>query len=273
MPGLLIPGIYDALSAKLASQADFPVAFMSGYAVAGTLLGEPDIGLLTQTEVIEQARKICHAATCHLIVDADTGYGNEINVNRTVTELIAIGAKGCFLEDQVWPKRCGHMQGKKVIDADDFVNKIRAAVTAKNDRDFFITARTDAIAALSINDAIARALAAKSAGADACFVEAPRSAEDMKLIAREVPGPLVANMVEGGATPMIPRDELFDMGFTIVIYPISSLFAATKAVKNILHDLQQHGSTVGTEVPGVSFSEFTSIVGLQERIDQSSGDT
>ena len=144
---LAFPGVYDTLSARIAERVGFPMAFVSGYSVAATAIGEPDMGLLTQTEMIDRARRICMSVKIPIIVDADTGYGNPLNVHRTVHELIAAGAAGCFLEDQVWPKKCGHMRGKKVIDRDDYVQKIRAAVDARGDRDFFIVARTDAVAA------------------------------------------------------------------------------------------------------------------------------
>src|SRR6476620_11117050 len=190
---IVFPGVYDTLSAKLAQRAGFPMAFVSGYSVAATALGEPDLGLLTQTEMIDRARRICMSVTIPIIVDADTGYGNPLNVHRTVRELIAAGAAGCFLEDQVWPKKCGHMRGKRVIPIEDYVNKIRAAVDARGDRDFFIVARTDAAAVVGLDEAIARVRAARDAGADASFVEAPTSIEDLREIGRRSPAPNVAN--------------------------------------------------------------------------------
>ena len=173
---LVFPGVYDPLSAKIAEQAGFPMAFVSGYAVSATLLGEPDLGLLTQTEVIERARRICKAVTMPIIVDADTGYGSALNVMRTVNELIDAGAAGCFLEDQEWPKRCGHMPDKRVIGREEYLQKIGAAVDTRGDRDFFIVARTDALAPAGLDEALARVEAARAAGADATFVEAPQLA-------------------------------------------------------------------------------------------------
>ena len=160
---LAFAGIYDTLSAKIAQRAGFPMAFVSGYSVAATLIGEPDLGLLTQTEMVERARQICMSVHIPVIVDADTGYGNPLNVHRTVQELIAAGAAGCFLEDQVWPKKCGHMRGKRVIEREDYVQKIRAAVDARAGRDFFIVARTDALAGLGMDEAVARVTAARAA--------------------------------------------------------------------------------------------------------------
>src|SRR5215469_3238926 len=181
---LAFPGVFDTLSAKLAHRAGFPMAFVSGYSVSATAIGEPDMGLLTQTELIDRARRICLSVPIPVIGDADTGYGNPLNVHRTVTELIAAGAAGCFLEDQVWPKRCGHMRGKRVIDRDDYVQKVRAAVDARGARDFFIVARTDALAAVGLDEAVRRVEGAREAGADASFVEAPASLDDLEAIGR-----------------------------------------------------------------------------------------
>src|SRR3954471_739979 len=173
---IVFPGVYDTLSARIVQRVGFPMSFISGYSVAAAGIGEPDLGLLTQTEIVERARHVCGSVSIPIIVDADTGYGNPLNVIRTVNELIAAGAAGCFLEDQVWPKKCGHMRGKKVIERAEYIDKVRAAVEARGERDFFIVARTDAIAATGnergIDEAIARVVEAREAGADASFVEA-----------------------------------------------------------------------------------------------------
>ena len=174
---LAFPGVYDTLSAKLAEQAGFPMVFISGYSVSATCIGEPHLGLLTQTEIVERARRVCGSVNIPVIVDADTGYGNPLNVRRTVNELIAAGAAGCFLEGQAWPKRCGHMRGKRVIHRDQYIYKIKAAVDARGDRDFFIVARTDAEQVCGLDEAIARVEEARAEGADASFVEAPGSRE------------------------------------------------------------------------------------------------
>src|ERR1051326_6775910 len=205
---IVFPGCYDALSAKIVERVGFPMSFISGYSVAASSIGEPDLGLLTQTEIVDRARRICGAVKIPIIVDADTGYGNPLNVIRTVNELIGAGAAGCFLEDQVWPKKCGHMRGKKVSDREEYIHKIRAAVEARAGRDFFIVARTDALAAVSLDEAIARVTEAREAGADASFVEAPESLAQMVEIGRRAPRPIVANMIEHGRTPVLPRDEL-----------------------------------------------------------------
>jgi methylisocitrate lyase len=171
---IAFPGVYDTLSARIAARVGFPMAFISGYSVAATSIGEPDLGLLTQTEMIDRARRICMSVSIPIIVDADTGYGNPLNVHRTVRELILAGAAGCFLEDQVWPKKCGHMRGKKVVESQEYIDKVRAAVDARAGRDFFIVARTDALAVVGLDSAINRMEAAREAGADASFVEARR---------------------------------------------------------------------------------------------------
>lgn len=262
---LAFPGVFDPLSAKMAQRAGFPMAFVSGYSVAATLLGEPDLGLLTQTEMIERARRICMSTTMPVIVDADTGYGNPLNVYRTVRELIDAGAAGCFLEDQVWPKRCGHMRGKKVIERGEYVQKIRAAVAARDGRDFFIVARTDSLISYGLEEAVRRVSEAREAGADASFIEAPPSPEDLAEIGKRSPGPNVANMIEGGKTPVLPRDVLASMGFHLILYPLSGLFAAAKALESIYGKLREQGTTIGADTPLMTFSEFNEVIGVEEK--------
>jgi len=262
---LAFPGVYDTLSAKIAQRVGFPLAFVSGYSVAATAIGEPDMGLLTQTEMIDRARRICMSVSIPIIVDADTGYGNPVNVHRTVHELIAAGAAGCFLEDQVWPKRCGHMRSKKVIDRDDYVQKIRAAVDARGDRDFFIVARTDALAAIDLDEAIRRVEAAREAGADASFVEAPTSIEDLKEIGRRSPPPNVANMIEGGRTPVLPKQQLVDLGFHLILYPLTALFAAARVIESMYRRLKEDGTTQGEMERLMTFAEFNGLIGVDEK--------
>jgi methylisocitrate lyase len=258
-------GVYDTLSAKLAQQAGFPLAFVSGYSVAATLIGEPDLGLLTQTEMIDRARRICNSVSIPVIVDADTGYGNPLNVLRTVRELIAAGAAGCFLEDQVWPKRCGHMRGKRIVDRADYVNKIRAADEARAGRDFFIVARTDALAVEGMDEAVARVVAAREAGADASFIEAPASVDELATIGRRAPAPNVANMIEGGRTPVLPREELAKLGFHLILYPLAGLFSAAKSLAEMYAKLRRDGSTTGAEDQLMSFEEFNALIGVEEK--------
>ena len=262
---LAFPGVYDTLSAKLARQAGFPVAFISGYSVAATAIGEPDLGLLTQTEMIERARRVCGSVDIPIIVDADTGYGNPLNVYRTVKELIAAGAAGCFLEDQVWPKKCGHMRGKRVVEREEYIQKIRAAAEARGSADFFIVARTDALAPVGMDEAIARVTAAREAGADASFVEAPPSLDLLAEVGRRAPKPMVANMLEGGKTPVLPQAQLAEMGFQLILYPLTALFAAAWAIGNFYRKLRADGTTLGEEERLLSFSEFNALIGVDEK--------
>jgi methylisocitrate lyase len=260
---LAFAGVFDTLSAKLAQQVGFPMAFVSGYSVAATAIGEPDLGLLTQTEITDRARRICMSVSIPIIVDADTGYGNPLNVYRTVQELIAAGAAGCFLEDQLWPKKCGHMRGKRVIEREEYVQKIRAAVEARGDRDFFIVARTDALAVVGMDGAVQRILAAREAGADASFIEAPDSIEQLAEIGRRVPKPMVANMIEGGKTPVLPRGQLAAMGFQLILYPLAALFAAAKAIRTVYEQVYRDGTA--DPALQITFAEFNELIGVAEK--------
>ena len=262
---IAFPGVYDALSAKIVERVGFPMAFISGYSVSATALGEPDVGLLTQTEMIERARRICGSVAIPIIVDADTGYGNPLNVHRTVAELIAAGAAGCFLEDQLWPKRCGHMRGKRVVERGEYVQKIRAAADARAGRDFFIVARTDALAVLGLDEAVARVEAAREVGADASFIEAPGSVEQLAEIGRRSPAPNVANILEGGKTPLLPRERLAEMGFGLIVYPLSGLFAAARALEGIYRKLLADATTAGEEHRLMTFREFNGLIGLDAK--------
>jgi len=262
---LIMPGVFDALSAKIASRAGFEVIFITGYSLSATLLGEPDFGLLTQTEVVSAAERICSVTDTPVIVDADTGYGNAINVIRTVQDLSRTGAAGMFLEDQVWPKRCGHMKGKQVIPLDEQLKKLRAALEARNDHDFYIVARTDSRQALGLSEAIARGIAFKEAGADAVFVEAPESKEEMKEIARHVPGPLVANMLERGVTPLMSPQELKELGFDLIVWPLAPVYSVAKSLAEVYSTLRRDGSTARILDRLMPFDDFNEIVGLEEK--------
>ena len=262
---LIMPGIYDALSAKIAARAGFEVLFITGYSLSATLLGEPDFGILTQTEVVGAAQRICAVVDTPVIVDADTGYGNAINVIRTVEDLLRVGAAGIFLEDQVWPKRCGLMKGKHVIPRDEHLKKLRAALDAKGASDFFIVARTDARQTLGLDEAIERGIAFKEAGADAVFIEAPESKEEMQKIARQVPGPLVANMLERGVTPLMGPKELKDLGFELIVWPLAPLYSVAKSLTDVYTTLRRDGSTLAILEKLMPFNEFNEIVGLKEK--------
>jgi 2-methylisocitrate lyase-like PEP mutase family enzyme len=262
---IALPGIYDTLSAKLAERAGFPLGFISGYSVAATFIGEPDLGLLTQTEMIVRARPICASVRIPILVDADTGYGNPLNVYRTVQELIAANAAGCFLEDQIWPKRCGHMRGKRLVDRDEYVHKIRAAVEARAGQDFFIVARTDALAVAGMDEAVARVCAAREAGADASFIEAPSSLDDLREIGRRAPAPNVANMIEGGRTPVLSYEQLTALGFHLILHPLCGLFAAAAAVERVYAKLRADGTTLGDDQRRMAFDEFNALIGVEEK--------
>ena len=262
---LIMPGVYDALSAKIAARAGFEAVFITGYSLSATLLGEPDFGVLTQTEVVGAAQRICSVVDTPVIVDADTGYGNAINVIRTVEDLLRAGAAGMFLEDQVWPKRCGHMKGKQVIPLDEQLKKLTAAIEAKAGRDFFIVARTDSRQALGLAQAVQRGIAFKEAGADAVFIEAPESKEEMREISRQVPGPLVANMLERGVTPLMGPKELKDLGFELIVWPLAPLYSVAKSLTDVYTTLRRDGSTLAILDRLMPFNEFNDIVGLDEK--------
>ncbi len=262
---LIMPGVYDALSAKIAARTGFEVVFITGYSLSATLLGEPDFGVLTQTEVVGAAQRICSVVDAPVIVDADTGYGNAINVIRTVEDLLRAGAAGMFLEDQVWPKRCGHMKGKQVIPLDEQLKKLRAAVEAKDEQDFFIVARTDARQALGLAEAIKRGIAFKEAGADAVFIEAPETKEEMAEIARKVPGPLVANMLERGVTPLMGPKELKELGFDLIVWPLAPLYSVAKSFTDVYATLRRDGSTLAILDRLMPFNEFNDIVELDAK--------
>jgi carboxyvinyl-carboxyphosphonate phosphorylmutase len=260
---LIFPGVYDALGAKLVEQAGFPLTFISGYSVAATHLGLPDFGYLTQTEMVATAKRVCGAVKIPVIIDADTGYGNALNVIRTVNELIDVGAAGMFLEDQVWPKRCGHMKGKRVIPAEEHAQKIRAAVDARRDRDFFIVARTDARQVNGLEDAIHRCRLYKEAGADALFIEAPRTREELEVIARQLPPPLVANMLEGGVTPLLTKEELEKIGLQLIVCPLTALYASAKAMKDMFQLIKTAGTTRTALEQLLPFQQFHDVIGLE----------
>jgi 2,3-dimethylmalate lyase len=259
---VLMPGVYDALTARVAARVGFDVVFISGYSVSASRLGEPDFGFLTQTEMAEAARSVCRVSTAPVIVDADTGYGNALNVQRAIRELADAGASGVFLEDQVWPKKCGHMRGKRVVETEEHASKIRAA---KDAGDLFVVARTDARQPLGLDAAIERCLAYREAGADALFVEAPQSVEELELIAQALPAPLVANMIERGVTPHLSRGELEQLGFNLIVCPLAGLFAGAKAVLDVLTELRDQETTAGALDRMLAFDEFNELVGLEER--------
>ncbi|WP_185976219.1 oxaloacetate decarboxylase [Mycolicibacterium sp. 018/SC-01/001] len=261
---LIAPGAFDALSAGLVQQAGFAAVYMTGFGAAASLLGEPDVGLLSAAEMADQTRRICDATTLPVIADADTGFGNALNVARTVRFYERAGAAAIQLEDQVSPKRCGHMTGKSVISRQEMTGKITAATEARTDADTVIVARTDAIATDGLDEALQRARAYHAAGADVLFVEAPTNRHDVERVAAELAPevPLLFNWAEGGRTPALSYQEIADLGFALIIYPIGTLLAATRGVQNFLAGLRAAGTPSLAGLP--SFDEFTGIVGLPD---------
>jgi len=264
---VLMPGVWDALSARMAAQAGFATVFVSGYATAATLLGVPDFGYVTLTEMAEVGRRVCRAIPeVAVVVDGDTGHGNALNTRRTVELFEAAGAAGIFLEDQVWPKRCGHMRGKRVVPVDEWLAKLRAAVDHR--QRLFVVARTDARAAVGIDEACERARRAADLGVDAIFVEAPESVAELEAVAAAVPGVVrVANMIEAGRTPLLTPVELHDLGYDLIVSPLSGLFAATRALADAYGTLHDAGTLRGHLDLVVGFEEFNQVVGLEDHYD------
>ncbi|MFR9804668.1 isocitrate lyase/PEP mutase family protein [Pseudonocardia sp. RS010] len=263
---LVVPGAYDALSARLVEQAGFDAVYMTGFGTTAGLLGRPDVGLLTGTEMADNARRLVEAVDVPVIADGDTGYGNAINVLRTVRTYEQAGVAAIQLEDQVTPKKCGHLSGKRIVPLPEMLGKIRAAADVRRDPDFLIIARTDAVAVEGVDIAIERARAFRDAGADLLFVEAPTSEADIERIAGELAGvaPLVFNWAEGGTTPPLTLDRMAELGFALVLYPIGTLLAATAGMRALLETLRRDG-TPRAALPGLpAFDEFTSLVGLPE---------
>ncbi len=260
---LMMPGVPDALSARLAEKAGFKAVALSGYGASASLLGAPDVGLLTMTEMADYARRVVDAAAIPVFADGDDGYGNATNVMRTMRQFERAGVAAIFFEDQVSPKRCGHMSGKQVISADEMVAKIKAAIDARLDRDLLIMARTDALAVNGIEDAIDRMHQYLAAGADFSFVESPTSVDQMRRITREIPAPNLANMIPGGKTPILTAQELQDIGFSVVAYPTMLSYTMARAAQRALAHLQSTGTTAGLSDTMV-FEEFNQIIGLED---------
>ncbi len=264
-PGLVVvPGAYDALSARLIAQAGFPAVYMTGFGTAASVLGQPDVGLLTMSEMVSRAAALSAViGDLPLIADADTGYGNPLNVRRTIQEYERAGVAAVHIEDQIWPKKCGHMEGKQVIPQDEMVQKVRAAVDARRDPDFVIIARTDANAVNSLEDALRRGKAYREAGADIVFIEAPRSVEELRIIVENFPDtPLLYNWVENGKTPALSLDEIRTLGYKLVIFPVSLLFNATQAMLATLEIFKQGQVPTNRAQQAVSFPQFTQLIGL-----------
>jgi carboxyvinyl-carboxyphosphonate phosphorylmutase len=264
---IVLPGVFDALSARITEITGFDAIFQTGYGSAATVLGMPDYGFLNAGETMDNARKIVRAVDIPVIVDIDTGYGNPLTVWRIVKDLESMGASGVFLEDQVWPKRCGHMIGKEIISVDEYLLKLIAATDARDDNDFIIVARTDARATSGLDEAIERGREYFQSGADVIFIEAPRTIDELKEIGSKIDAPLVANMIEGGITPNLTASELHDLGFRIGVFPLSGLFASAFAMKQVYEELHRSGSTSSEREKMITFEEFNRLVNLQKYID------
>jgi carboxyvinyl-carboxyphosphonate phosphorylmutase len=265
---VLAPGAYDAMSALLVEQAGFPAVYMTGFGTTASLLGRPDVGLLTMSEMTAAARRIVSAVDIPVIADADNGYGNAINVMRTVREYEAAGVAAIHLEDQTSPKRCGHMEGKEVIPAGTMAGKVEAAVAAREDPDFVIIARTDARAVEGFDAALERARRYRDAGADMLFLEALRTDAEIEAAAAAFPDtPLLFNWVEGGKTPPTSLARLTELGYRLVIFPVSTLLAATSAVQNVLAELAEAGTPTDAVQPMPALNDFFTTVGLPDVLD------
>ena len=262
---VLAPGCYDVLGARLIEEAGFEAAYMTGFGSAASRLGRPDVGLMTLTEMVDNARRIAACLEIPVIADADTGYGNAINVIRTVQEYEAAGVAAIHIEDQVIPKKCGHMEGKQLIAASEMAAKVAAAVAARRSPDFLIIARTDARAVEGLDAALERARAYRGAGADVLFVEAPQSTDEIEAIARAFADvPLLFNYAEGGKTPPVSHEFLRDLGYRLVIFPLSLLLTATAAMRQALREIKAQGSPLELLDSMLGFGEFLDFIGNSE---------
>ncbi len=262
---VLAPGCYDALGARLVEEAGFDAAYMTGFGTAAARLGRPDIGLLTMSEMVDNAHRIAEAVRIPVIADADTGYGNQLNVIRTVREYEAAGVAAIHIEDQVMPKRCGHMEHKQVIPAQEMAAKVAAAVAARRSSEFLIIARTDARAELGLEEALRRARLYRESGADLLFVEAPQSEEEIERVAGELADvPLLFNYAEGGKTPAMRYQRLRELGYGVVIFPLSALLVATAAIRSVLAQIRTEGTPMGALPDLLGFADFLDFIGLAD---------
>lgn len=259
---LVAPGAHDALAAKIVEKVGFAAVYFTGYGQAASHLGGPDVGLMTMTEMVTRARNFAAAVGIPVIADGDTGFGNAVNVMRTIREYEAAGVAAIQLEDQIAPKKCGHMTGRQVIALDEMVGKIKAAAAARQDQDFVIIARTDARTSLGIEEALRRGKAFAAAGADVLFIESPESLDEMRLITSSFDIPVLANMVEGGRTPLMTVKELEALGYGLVIFPTSSTYITAQAVIRVMQELKATGTTQGLVGDMIPFQQFNELVGL-----------
>ena len=263
---VVVPGVHDPMSANIFQDAGFPVLFTGGFSLSASTLGVPDIGLLTMSENIERVRRVTNTIDIPLIADMDTGYGSPLNVIRTVQECVNSGVAGIILEDQSWPKKCGHMEGKSVISNEEHVEKIKAAVHARGDSELVIIARTDSRATHSLEEAIRRGKNLEESGADVIFIEAPQTEEEIRTIGKEIKLPMLINLIEGGKTPNLPISDLEELGFRLILYPLTSIFATAYSMQKLASHVRSEKTTRGYDEI-LTFSEFENVVDLQKYKD------
>ena len=259
---LVAPGVFDGISARIADQMGFEALYMTGYGTVASHLGLPDAGIASYTDMVGRVKVLTEAASTPLMADGDTGYGGLLNVQHTVRGYEAAGAVAIQLEDQEFPKKCGHMLGRRVVPIEDMVDKIKVAVASRDSADFLIIARTDARTALGLDAALRRADAYAKAGADILFVESPESLEEMRKIGRSFDKPLMANMVEGGRTPVPDRKTLEEIGYSIAIFPALGFLAAGAALRRVYQHLKKEGSSIGVDASLYKFGEFSELMGF-----------
>ena len=263
---VVVPGVHDPMSAKIFQDAGFPVLFTGGFSLSASTLGVPDIGLLTMSENIERVKRVTNTINIPLIADMDTGYGSPLNVIRTVQECVNVGVAGIILEDQSWPKKCGHMEGKSVISNEEHVEKIKAAVHARGDSELVIIARTDSRATHSLEEAIRRGKNLEESGADVIFIEAPQTEDEIRTIGKEIKLPMLINLIEGGKTPNLPISDLEELGFRLILYPLTSIFATAYSMQKLASHVRSEKTTRGYDEI-LTFSEFENVVDLQKYKD------
>jgi 2-methylisocitrate lyase-like PEP mutase family enzyme len=264
-PGLVVaPGVFDMVSLRLADRFGFDALYMTGFGTVASSLGLPDAGLATYSDMVDRVQRMAGMARTPLIADADTGYGGLLNVQHTVRGYEAAGAAALQLEDQEFPKKCGHTPGRRVVPIADMVQKIKVAADARRSSDLLIIARTDALSSLGIDEALRRADAYANAGADILFIESPESEEQMHMIGERFDLPLVANMVERGRTPVLSRADLESLGYKIAIFPVTAMLASVHAMSQVYSQLRQSGSSHGTDASLIDFSELTQLMGFED---------
>jgi 2,3-dimethylmalate lyase len=264
--GLVVPGAYDGVSARLVERAGFAAVYMTGFGTSASRLGLPDLGYAGLAEMADHARNLAAAVGIPLIADADTGYGNALGVRRTVQAYEAAGVAALHIEDQVAPKRCGHLSGHQIVPLGEFAGKVRAAVEARRDPDLTIIARTDAISAVGFDEALRRGEAAARAGADVLFVEAPRDEAQVERIARAFDLPLLYNYAAGGRSPLLPFAQLRALGYAVVILPIDTLLVAARAMADFLAGLRERDDVRALSTPSMSFADFNELIGTTEQV-------